>query len=1081
MPETIAIERLQEFHGIVQSLGRDSMEVSLYGGEPLLNRPSLHAVLAEAARLSNNGPAVIPILNTNGTLITRKTARFFARIKTRVHLSLDGPDEKSNALRVDHRQNSSWLAGMRGLEYLKEAGCLVQLNAVVTPLNFDRLTSMVHFANEKGCDQIFLATPDGDFGFAKNDLERLADRLVQVATLAGRNGLKVYGPWAVGFRQSLIDSPWPPLNIVVDTTGAVWFPHLPHRKMSSVQDAFLSDDQELLENEWRLVLESCKGCDLLNRCNGYIRMMSTCHTGSSVHAKLQCRLARRVARRSEKILKTTIELQLRSISEDEFAICQPLYPDNTLVVSQDVIEVLSWFLSGRQLSEAGAAFSADNMVDTLATLISHRFLVPFDQDIDQLMFAYLAPDGPEKETGKVRLKSTTENDLSRLDELLPWIEAAIDSLPTFLPLPSSGFPILALPDRQAFAQAIGMTGKERHLEWMAGTVAYSLVILDLSQCERVVKHGGRTRVAGFVRNLAHEFAHLALRHAGIRLPLWLEEGLCEHLSAAPLAQVDRYSARPYIDAFIAFVKKCCDPGNDQFHHWTSLLAFSSKPIDQNPGYRLAHDFVYFISRQADLKIYLEDVHNAGLQVVQTPFPIPDSRIEGFRRPFEGLLANWRRDLLLHTRLRHHSPKPLRVIAAGSRILIFNRMVGGFLVCNAPLSDEISRLTDFNVDLSDVYYLVKNNPDHESVINYWCHTPFARRVGYHLRLSLHDGCNLRCKYCYETDKTPRRMSIATADQALTAWRNLLDSSDIESSSIRLFGGEPFLNWRVMKHVLDTATIGLPADSIQWLINTNGTLIRPEYLDTLRKKGSRLLILLSCDGVGDVHDRMRIYPNGRGSFAEVNQAVHRLARAQIPVCISATLSALNAEGLLSWVDYIAALRDQYGESISSALKPLISSDPNEAGTKRTEALFFQALKRCEALGVPIHGEMFRAWNILSTGATPTGYFCAVNRKEISVSAEGNLLMCHAIPDSVYACLDDLTKAEAIPIPKRLKDRIAGNLEGCFGCIVEGLCAGGCMAQSVAAAGHIFARPNDFFCRLIRNTFRHSAVHMLLHGTP
>lgn len=885
MPKEIAIGRLRAFHRTTLARGYDRMELSLYGGEPLLNLRGLRGVLTEVARLSGTGLEVTPIVNTNGTLVSRKTAEYFAQTKTRIHISLDGPDEDTNAYRVDRRGKSSWAAAMRGLDCLKEAGCPTQLNVVVTPLNVDHLTSLVSFARDKGCDQIFLSLPDGEPCIPDDDIETLAGRLVKVASVADREGLKIYGPWAIGFRQTFRESQWPPLNVIVGTTGEVWFPQFPHRKMPSVENALQGNTLGELENEWKQTLKSCDGCDLLDRCNGYIQMMVRYHTGSSAGADRQCQLARKIisisGRGQAEVLRTAIELRIRPITEDEIA---------------------------------------------------------------------------------------------------------------------------------------------------------------------------------------------------ISLPLWLEEGLCEHLSGISLDLSDLFEARPYIDAFIRFVADCSDTDHEKLHHSTGMLAFSHKPVDQNPGYRLAHDFVGYIHRQIGLKAYLQEVRQAGLMVLLTPFPTPGSRIEMLRYPLVDLMAKWRKDLLERTRPQYHFPKPLRVMAAGNRILIFNRIVGGFMIRKAPSSEKLGRLTDLNVDLADVSHLIEKTPENEAIINRWCHAVFARRVGYHLRLSLDDGCNLACTYCYETNKTLRPMSVATADRAVAAWRNLLRASDNTSSSIRLFGGEPFLNWKVMKHILDTATTGLPDGSIQWLINTNGTLIRAEHLDTLRQKGNRLLVLLSCDGVGNVHDRMRKFRDGRGTFERMDQAAHLLAAAHIPICLSATLSVSNGDGLDALVDYVAALRDQYGESISLALKPIILPNPADGGTQQTERQLFQAIDRCDALSVPIHGEMFRALDILLNDATPTGHFCAVNGGEISVNARGDLLLCHAIPDSIYASLDDLTNADVIPIPDRIKDRIPGNLEGCSGCVVEGLCSGGCMAQSVAAAGNTHAKPGDFFCGLIRNTFYRSIERLL-----
>ncbi|WP_318503287.1 4Fe-4S cluster-binding domain-containing protein [Bacillus sp. T3] len=73
----------------------------------------------------------------------------------------------------------------------------------------------------------------------------------------------------------------------------------------------------------------------------------------------------------------------------------------------------------------------------------------------------------------------------------------------------------------------------------------------------------------------------------------------------------------------------------------------------------------------------------------------------------------------------------------------------------------------------------------------------------LVLHLVNECNLRCTYCYadggEYGAPKKYMSEATAKQAVDY---LLEHSYQEDSvTIVLFGGEPFINWKVLKYVVE----------------------------------------------------------------------------------------------------------------------------------------------------------------------------------------------------------------------------------------------------------------------------------------
>lgn len=69
-----------------------------------------------------------------------------------------------------------------------------------------------------------------------------------------------------------------------------------------------------------------------------------------------------------------------------------------------------------------------------------------------------------------------------------------------------------------------------------------------------------------------------------------------------------------------------------------------------------------------------------------------------------------------------------------------------------------------------------------------------------------GCNLRCVYCYEANKTNQTMPVETA---LGIVHKVLGSTDAgyDECVLEFFGGEPFLNFNLIRQVCDS-TWGQP---------------------------------------------------------------------------------------------------------------------------------------------------------------------------------------------------------------------------------------------------------------------------------
>jgi uncharacterized protein len=1069
MDVAVATGSLRAFVAAAGARGHTTAHVSLYGGEPLLNQPVLQAVLDEAATLRAGGFELTPILNTNGTLLTREKAELLAAAGARVHISLDGPSEPSNAARVNRAGRPSLPATTAAIGHLRGAGCTFQINSMLTPHNVDHLKPLVDFAHEHGCSQMFLALPDASCTpIEELPVDDYAERLLATSAWAAHRNIGFFGPWAVGLHSTSRQAPWPPLNLAVKWDGQVFFPQLPHRLLPSVEEAFASDASAALESEWLETLATCRGCELLEGCNGYLKMMVRYHTQSLNAAPMECDLARKVTLASREprfaTFVTPLELSVR-LCDGGFEIENSSAVGSTLIVSRDVLEILNWFREGGSFAALEQAFVAPNMRELFDALVERRLLVEAHANDDLAFLAQLMGDAEGERIDSLILGAQNQADAARLKSLVPQLQAGIERLPARLRPANARFCVFGTDNANGMASILGRDPADPVLEWMAGTVSHSVILLNLARCASVMAHNGKRRTEEFVQQLTHECAHLALRRIGVRLPLWLEEGLCEFIAGANPDAARLALAVPHAREFVRFVLD----DRDGAAKTRSLLQFSDAPVDENPAYLLAHDFVAYLDRVVGFDSFLDQAQAAGLSATATGFPMPESRDDLLRLPAKDVLAAWMADLAGRESERPRFEKPLRVLLAGAdRAVVYNRMVGGLAVVDGCTAGQVAHLLDRNVSLDEVSDLLERADGDARETSHW-DTGFTPRRGYHLRLTLEETCNMGCAYCFEGTQPRRPMSIEVADSAVAAWRDLLGAGDLPHSSIRFFGGEPFLNWPLMKHVLDTATRGLPADAIKWTVNTNGTLLRTEHIDALREKGEQLVVVLSCDGIGAANDAARQFRDGRGTFERVDRAARALCEAGIRVCIATVVGEHNAEGLPDLVRYVAELRRQYRAPIYLSLEPMIGpAFPAEVAAK-VERSFFEAVDVCRHESLPVSGKMFQAIESLFRTGGATGHFCAITGNELSVTPDGTLRLCHAIPDSDYADLADVSRSNSIPLPSEIRQRTAGNIESCRGCEVEGLCGGGCAAQSVRNSGSTFGNPGALFCNTMIKVFK------------
>jgi len=120
----------------------------LYGGEPLLNEPALRAAVdrIENRQAAGTLPAdrLSIMVCTNGVLIDRKLARFFADHNVSVAVGCDGPAEVHDAIRRDTDGNDTYAQVETAIRTLVEEGVTTFASASITPHN---LSAIDHFSS----------------------------------------------------------------------------------------------------------------------------------------------------------------------------------------------------------------------------------------------------------------------------------------------------------------------------------------------------------------------------------------------------------------------------------------------------------------------------------------------------------------------------------------------------------------------------------------------------------------------------------------------------------------------------------------------------------------------------------------------------------------------------------------------------------------------------------------------------------------------------------------------------------------------------------------------------------------------
>lgn len=329
----------------------------------------------------------------------------------------------------------------------------------------------------------------------------------------------------------------------------------------------------------------------------------------------------------------------------------------------------------------------------------------------------------------------------------------------------------------------------------------------------------------------------------------------------------------------------------------------------------------------------------------------------------------------------------------------------------------------------------------------------------LCLHIAHDCNLACQYCFaeEGEYHGRRalMSFEVGKKALDFL--VANSGSRRNLEVDFFGGEPLMNWEVVKQLVEYGRSIEEANNkkFRFTLTTNGVLLNDEILDFVNKEMGN--IVLSTDGRKEVHDRMRPFRNGKGSYDFIMPKFKKVAesRNQTNYYVRGTFTHYN----LDFSKDVLSLADEGFKQIS--VEPVVAS-PEDAYALRTEDLP-QIFEEYDKLAVEMikREKEGRGFNFFHFMIDLTGGPCVYKRlsgcgsgtEYLAVTPWGDLYPCHQFvgnEDFLLGNVDDgIVKKN---ICEEFKQCNVYSKPKCKDCFAKLFCSGGCAANSYNFHGNI-----------------------------
>ena len=322
------------------------------------------------------------------------------------------------------------------------------------------------------------------------------------------------------------------------------------------------------------------------------------------------------------------------------------------------------------------------------------------------------------------------------------------------------------------------------------------------------------------------------------------------------------------------------------------------------------------------------------------------------------------------------------------------------------------------------------------------------------------CNLNCAYCFASQgKYHGERALMSFETGKRALDFLMDHSGTRRNlEVDFFGGEPLMNWDVVKRLVGYAR-SVEAERgkhFRFTLTTNGVLIDEDVIGFACREMDN--VVLSLDGRKEIHDALRVDYAGTGSYDRIVPKFQKLveARGGKNYYIRGTFTHRNPDftkDLFHMADDLGFTELSMEPVVCAPGDPAALTEEDLETVKAQYELLAVDMLRRRKEGRPI--TFYHYMLDLENG--PCVYKrisgCGSGTEYMAVTPWGDLYPCHPFVGEESYRLGNIW--DGVTNRKLREEFRACNAYArpeCAGCWARLYCSGGCAANAFHASGSI-----------------------------
>ena len=329
----------------------------------------------------------------------------------------------------------------------------------------------------------------------------------------------------------------------------------------------------------------------------------------------------------------------------------------------------------------------------------------------------------------------------------------------------------------------------------------------------------------------------------------------------------------------------------------------------------------------------------------------------------------------------------------------------------------------------------------------------------LCLHVAHSCNLNCAYCFASQgKYQGERALMSFETGKRALDFLIENSGTRRNlEVDFFGGEPLMNWDVVKQLVEYARSieKEKGKNFRFTLTTNGVKIDDDVIEFSNREMSN--VVLSLDGRKEIHDRYRVDYNGKGSWDLIVPKFQKFveARGGRNYYMRGTFTHANPD----FLEDIKQMLDLGFTELSMEPVVCASGDPSELTEEDKEIVMKQYEDLAELmLKKDKEGKPFTFYHyMIDLKGGPCIYKrisgCGSGTEYMAVTPWGDLYPCHQFVGDEKFRLGDIWKGVSnTAIQNEFAACNVYARPDCRNCWAKLYCSGGCAANAYHSTGSI-----------------------------